>query len=273
MIFLVQLSAVADQVGTNLATFGGTGAEAIYAIIDVLYIGFKTLITLIAVLLIIRSGLRLIYRAVDEQVERSKRVIGGSIAALMLVHLAPVLVKAFYGKLGQEGEAWTGGVGVGVIVLSDELYGLLLWAQVLIATIAILMIVVSGLKAITSYGSEQGVTQLRRTVFGVIAGLLIISLQGAIKETLGLPALGAGLGAPTAIPIITAVIALLNGLLLFSGLLAILVGVYAGIKMVISAGNDEQFNSAKSLLLRVGIGLVVIFSSFALVNLVIGTML
>lgn len=259
-----QLSGIANQVagGQLAAGFGGgQGAAGILGIAQTLYTGLRTIVSVIAVLMIIRSGLRLVYRSAEEQMERSKRVIAGSIVAIMLVNLTPTLVTAI--------TSWGGGAGGRMI--SDELYGVILWAQVLVATTAILMIVVSGIRAVVSYGSEEGVSQLKRTVFSVLGGCAIIVFQGWIKATVGLPATGAGIGTPAIGAALFGVLAVFNQILIFTGAAATAVAIYAGMLMVTSAGNEEQFGRGKSLLIRVGVGLLIVIASLALANLVIAT--
>lgn len=260
-----QLSGIANQVagGQLAAGFGGgAGAFGLLGIAQTLYTGLRAIVSVIAVLMIIRSGLRLVYRSADEQMERSKRVIAGSIVAIMLVNLAPTLVTAI--------TSWGGGAGG--LIISAELYGMILWAQVLVATTAILMIVISGIRTVVNYGSEEGVSQLKRTVFSVLGGCAIIVFQGWIKATVGLPATGAGIGTPAIGAALGGVLAVFNQILIFTGAAATAVGIYAGMLMITSAGNEEQFGRGKSLLIRVGVGLLVIIASLALANLVIAVM-
>jgi len=257
-----QLSNIANQVsgGQLAAGFGGgAGAFGILGIAQTLYTGLRAIVSVIAILMIVRSGLRLIYRSAEEQMEKSKRVIAGSIAAIMLVNLAPTLVTSI--------TSWQGGAG-GVII-SNELYGIIIWAQVLVATTAILMIVLSGIRAVISYGSDEGVTQLKRTVFSVLGGCAIIVFQGWIKTTVGLTPTGTSIGTPNVSAALGGVLAVFNQILIFAGYAALAVGIYAGMLMITSAGNEEQFGKGKGLLIRVGVGLLVIIASLAIANLVI----
>jgi len=53
------------------------------------------------------------------------------------------------------------------------------------------------------------------------------------------------------------------------GALALLLLVYGGISMIIAAGNETKIAKAKSLIAYTAIGLVVIFSSYTIINFVI----
>lgn len=77
----------------------------------------------------------------------------------------------------------------------------------------------------------------------------------------GLEAIGGGEGSLRAI-----VKTILNFFLSFLGLLAVIMVIYGGFLYVGSAGNEENVNKAKKILLYAAIGIIVIVVSFAVVN-------
>ena len=106
-----------------------------------------------------------------------------------------------------------------------------------------------------------------RTVGGVISGVLLLIFTQAIVRTFGLEG-----GAPSAIPVILRAVQVLNAVLLLATLIAVAVVIYAGITMVVFVGNEEKFGAAKSLIIRVLIGIAVILVSLVLINFVIAVM-
>lgn len=66
------------------------------------------------------------------------------------------------------------------------------------------------------------------------------------------------------------VLKIINYFLGFLGLLAVVMVIYGGFLYVSSAGNEENVNKAKKILLYAVIGIVVIIASFALVNAILG---
>lgn len=66
------------------------------------------------------------------------------------------------------------------------------------------------------------------------------------------------------------VLAIINFFLTFLGLLAIIMVIYGGFLYVSSAGNEENVNKAKKILLYAVLGIVVIIVSGALVNTILG---
>lgn len=66
------------------------------------------------------------------------------------------------------------------------------------------------------------------------------------------------------------VLTIVNFFLTFLGLLAVVMVIYGGFLYVSSAGNEENVNKAKKILLYAVVGIVVIIVSFALVNTLLG---
>ena len=62
------------------------------------------------------------------------------------------------------------------------------------------------------------------------------------------------------------VVGVINFLLGFLGLLAVILVIYAGFLYVTDAGGDENIGKAKNIILYAIIGLVIIFASYAIVN-------
>jgi hypothetical protein len=63
---------------------------------------------------------------------------------------------------------------------------------------------------------------------------------------------------------------IVNFFLYFLGFVATLMIIYGGVLYVTSAGNDENVQKAKKILLYAIVGIIVILLSFAIVNTVIG---
>jgi lysylphosphatidylglycerol synthetase-like protein (DUF2156 family) len=264
--------------GPNFCTFGGGACGFVDMAINVT-IRLRPLIIIAAVFVITIAGFRLVITETEETLSKAKQIIGATLAGVILSYLVEPFVDAFYGGLlggtlggvfgGEAGSVPRGEMLLGAMILSTEVSGVIRWFLVITATLAVLMIVIAGLQAVGKSASEEGVSQLRRTVFYVIAGILILVFSQAITQTFGLTGVTLP-GAPTIGPAASAVITVVSFVLGFLALVAVAVIVYAGFLMVANLGNEEQFGRAKSLLIRVAIGLFVIIVSLALVNFVIG---
>ncbi|TSC78982.1 MAG: hypothetical protein G01um101425_828 [Candidatus Peregrinibacteria bacterium Gr01-1014_25] len=227
--------------------------------------GVQPLIAVIATLILVRAGFVLVYRGSDEELASAKRSVASSITAIVLIFLAPRLVDMFYGgyRVGTPGSAIEDPI-THAAILSTELYGFLQWILVLLAAGAVTVIIVSGLRAITSFGNEEGMAQLKRTIAGVIGGIVLLLFTEAIILALGL-----GGGRPSPGPILARAVDILNSLLLLLTLTAVAVIIYAGIRMILSVGQEETFGAMKNLIVRALIGLAIVLISFVAINFVL----
>lgn len=66
------------------------------------------------------------------------------------------------------------------------------------------------------------------------------------------------------------ILTIINFFLTFLGLLAVIMVIYGGFLYVSSAGNEENVNKAKKILIYAVIGIIVIIISFALINTLLG---
>lgn len=240
----------------------------------------RPLVFIGAVFLITVAGFRMVITEEEESFGKAKRVISASITGVILSYLVEPFTNAFYGGLGTGifGGIF-GGIGIGTVpegnlltgatILDNEISGFIRWALVIIGFLTVFMIIVSGFKAMMKSGSEEGLEQLRKTVFYVVGGVLLIISAGVINNTLGLSAEDpAEPGSPSIGPIAGALVTILNFVLSFMALIAVAVIIFAGFQMILNLGNEEVFGKAKSLIIRVCIGLVVIGVSWTLINFV-----
>ena len=259
------LSTIVSIVAGPYLNAGCSGPECIVMLGLSIMDALKPLIGVIAVLMIVQAGFTLVYRGSDEELSRAKNKIAATLTAVALFFLSPRLVDIFYGGISFGGPGTTlddpGGHGG---LLTTEVLGFVSWLLVIVAVGGVTMIIVSGLRTMMSLGSEEGTAQLKRTVGGVAAGILLITSSIAIIETLGLTG-----GAPTAAPVIIRAVQIINGVLLLATIITVAVVVYAGLTMIFFVGDEEKFGSAKNLIIRALIGLGIILVSWITVNFVI----
>ncbi|MDB4978526.1 MAG: hypothetical protein JWM56_712, partial [Candidatus Peribacteria bacterium] len=158
-------------------------------------------------------------------------------------------------------------------IISTEVAGLINWALVLVAVIAITMMIISAIQAIATSFNEDGTAKLRRTVLSVAAGIFIIILRGVITRVFGLTPAGEGISpvnpTPNALIAVDAAVSIVRFFLGFLGIIALGIVIYAGILMIFNLGDEGRVTKARELLYRAGIGLVVILVSLAIVSFVI----
>jgi len=271
------VTTVSDTGGAGLQTHGITcdNNKCILNIVKKFLEQFNVVVAAAATFVLVRYGLRLVNSQDEEKLSSAKKVIGGTIAALMLYYLAGPLTDAFFGT-GEGGatvgEAFRGGAGVKII--ATEVEGVLKWVEFIIGLMAIVTIIVSGIIAVTSYGKEEGTTQLKRTVGAVIFGVILIASKEVIMRTFGIDAGYFGAPGepnnPTNSAVITKILEIVNLLIGLSALIAAAFVVFAGIVMILNTGNQEQADRARKMLIKSVIGLVVMMTSFAVMRFIIG---
>lgn len=263
-----QLSDVANFVSNGLVPFfsgdgeGGGGAMAYSGIAGFLLEQSKNIVWIFAVLLLVRAGLKLIYGQGEDRFEEAKRAIANGLMAVVLVYLTSSFVNAFI----RVGGSWN--PAAGSAIFTTEMLGIVRWVQVLVAVLAIGMIVAAVFTAMLSVGSDDATSRIRRAVFGAAAGILILGIDVAFRATFGL-AYYAVPGGPSPFPIIQRALIVISYILGFMALVAVCVVIYAGIMMILSLGNEDQFEKSRSLILRALLGLFVILTSYVIVGFVI----
>jgi hypothetical protein len=250
------LAGGAAQEGINAAsgTLPSLAAPEFGTIAGVVALYFVPIVNGVAITVVVVSGFITALSQSEEQFANARRSMIGGVIAIILVNVAEPIRQALAPSSGSVGVTVTFGD------IGDEFIGVADWLTSATAVIAVLMIIVSGIRTVVSYGSDSGLQHLKRTVLACIAGFTIIALRFAIAESLTVT------GTPGTLT--AAIITAVNVLLGFVGLLAVIVIVIAGIMMIANIGNDDQYQKAKNLILRVAIGLVVIIASAAIINLV-----
>lgn len=248
---------------------GGIGVYAANQLAYLIWTKLWVLAALVAGYNIVRAGIKLINSQEEDKLTKARRTIVTSLVGVMALYLVPRIVDAiytggavFYAPFNLVFET-PGGVTLGASIFTAELYGIIRWVEVMIVPVAIGIVVYSGFRIITTFGKEEGPAVMRRAIASLATGIILLLIDPAIKATLGIPNFGLP-GTPSTAPIIARGLGILNSVLLLLSLAAIVIVVYAGIRLVVSLGNEEEQTKAKSLLVRAIIGMTIVFLSFAL---------
>jgi hypothetical protein len=233
--------------GPLSAGIGGAEFGSIYRVITESFIG---IVTLIGIVMIIRAGLSLTLKQEEGGLEKARNTIIAVGAALIIINLAPRIADAFLAYQG-------GGAGI----IETEVRGLLSFFESLAAITAIIYLIVSGIRAVISYGGEEGTTHLKRAVIAVGSGLLLIAVKLLILDAV--------VTERTPGKVLLAISRLIQAILGLGAFAATIVLIWAGLLMILNLGKEDQYTRAKTLVIRVAIGLIVILVSLAVVQFVI----
>jgi hypothetical protein len=237
---------------------GGSGGMAIALL---LLKEFRPVMVVAAVVLLIILGIRMIVSQDDEILDKSKGMITAMLTGIVMMFLVEPFVAAFYGVKGEVPLS----PATGVQIINREVTGVINWALTFAAILAVAMIIFTAFKALVNAHKEDGIAEIRKTIFAIAVGIILIIFRELITVAVG------GTLKPSPIPLIGVLVSIVNFVLSFMAFVAVLIIIYAGITMVLNFGNEERAKSARGLIVRAVVGLLVIAVSWALVNFVIAS--
>lgn len=238
-----------DQVGNGM----GAGTGNFGSILSGVASSFIPLIATAAVLAMTISGFFLAITGNENTQTLCKRIFIAGVSAIVLLNVIPSFAPAVTGVLTTPGTAGS--------AIAAEALGVLTFLEIPLGIACVVMIIYSGIRAIINFGSEDGVAQLRKTVFFVIAGFILVYTRSIIG-------IGVTSGAPSAI--LSLSLTIVNRIIGFTTILAIAMLIYAGMLMIVNLNKEDQYAKAKSLVLRVAIGLIIMFASGGIIYLLTG---
>ena len=261
--FVIDPGSAINQGGGNLNTtlVGGNIGQ----VLSGSFSQYLPLANLIAVIIIIGTGLFLVTAQDENQIPKARNTLIALIFAIISMNLA---------------EAFAGGVVIGLFgatgaqqgasIISREIIGLINFLEVPIVAIAIIMILLSGIRAMLMFGTDQGNADMRRTVIAVLSGILIISAKMVLATAIGANEHDVLIqGSPDSEPLVLLIADALKIILSFMALAAVVVIVIAGIMLVANRGDQDVMDKSRNMIARTIIGLIIILVSSGLVSVVL----
>lgn len=263
---LQQAQAVGGVTDTNIRS----------VILDIL-LAILLYMGLAAVVVIVIAGIWLVVSVGDEQAkEKAKKIILYALAGLVVIALAAALVLIIINATD------TGGIFGPVPTLGNSgdpeeiILGILFGILIYMGLAAVVVIVIAGIYMVISLGDEQAVGRAKRIILYAIVGLIVIALAGAIVMIIASATGAEGIfgnipetgGDGTVDDPRGTVLSILDGVLQFMALIAVIVIVIAGIYMVVSLGDEQALSRAKRIILYAVIGLIVILLASAIVGII-----
>lgn len=213
----------------------------------------------VGILVLVIAGFGLMVTSDEGRLQKARSAVIAVVIGGMLVTIIWVL-----GPSGFIGFMYTGGTAglpaAGPTNIALEAMGVADWLTMLAAMIGMLFVIIAALRAVSSMGDEGKYTNARQALLHVILGLMLISAAYLFRQVFFYD------GTPNAL--IAYMLSKVLIVLAFMTTIAVGILVYAGFRMVISFGKDDDFNNAKSLVIRVIMGLLVILLSYTLVIVV-----
>lgn len=222
---------------------------------------FAPLWITIAILVVIIAGFGLLTTQDEGRLDKAKKTIlavtvGGILVTIILVMGPTNFVGIMY--TGIPGFAVPLG---GANTIGAEAVGVAGWITAMAVMLGILMIIIAAIQAIASFGEDEGMyTKVRTAIFHVIIGLIVIASAFIFQQVFFLDRTPNALIALIASKILILLFVILT--------IAVAILVYAGLRMILAIGREDEYTAAKSLLYRVVVGIIVILLSYVLVVVV-----
>jgi len=217
----------------------------------------------------------------EEAIKSNKNTIVFALFGFIVILLADVAVKqVFYGG-DSDGEIAPTECLLNPTVCakqgSKELLGLVKWGKNLLVVIAVIEIIVSGIRMIIAIGSEDIIEKEKKVFIWVGIGLLIMAIDEVVIQRVlyiidesGEPELNERLEINTNLEEgIAQFVGVIQFILQFVAIFAVVSLVYGGFLMVMNFGDDENVTKAKGIIRDAIIGIVVAVSSYAIISTII----
>ncbi len=275
----------------NLPTVSGDTADQKFQNLVMAGIqNVRYLLGAVAVGMLVIAGVRLVMAQGSEEVyTEQKRSILYAIIGLAVVGFSGDLVRIFTvacPATGKDisGQPCTPGSFLkdpNAIVRSATLFDqrtdfIITFIKYLIGSIAVFMVIRSGLRLIGSSGNEDKLAEDKKSLFYGILGLLfIIMADTAISKVFykvdlsKYPGVGGVTPAFDAAQGVKELAGFTNLVLTIATPVAILMLLYGAFQYVTSAGNEDRQGKAKRLVFAVIAGILIMYAAFAIVSTII----
>lgn len=253
----------------------------VYYLIDIL----KGILYSIALLFIIIAGFRIITAQGNEDtIKTNRNTIVFAMFGFIIILLADTAVRnVFYGDevTTENGEDF----GPGSCLFNpsecatkgaEELLGIVYWWKTLLAVIAFIEIIVSGIRMIMAIGAEDIIEKEKKVFIWVSLGLLLLAINEVVIEKVLYVVDEWEIKENDRLKIdtdlqqgINEFVGVIQFILQFVAFFAFVSLVYGGFLMVVNFGDDERVSKAKGIIRDAIIGIIVSFSAYAIVSTIV----
>lgn len=237
-----------------------TITSPIYFAIDL----FRYLISTIAFIYIIVYAIKLISTVNEDEANKVKEGLIIAAVGFILIQIADVLVKkAFF---GDQGEAFQDVATTKLYATQtvSQIRGIVGFFEILLGSIAVLVLVIRGFTLIASAGNEEEIGKAKKQVIYAIAGLVVVGLSEVVVRGFLFPASGAQLPSTEVGKHI--IVSVTNFLVGFIAIASFIMLFYGGYSYVVSGGNEEVKDKVKKIIFGAVVSLILAMAAFATVN-------
>ncbi len=249
----------------SMAILNASGERQLNEITRAVANTIKNLIAGLAVIWIIYAGARMVFAQGDEStITEQKRAILYAVIGLVSILLVGRGIEFLYGPAGIVRTELVQDTG-----FTNEVYGIVNFIKALIGTIAILFIVISGVRTLFAAGEEDVTTKQKKSLLWIGVGLILIAIDKIIIEQFFIiPSQEQSdqIRTSNITTIINTIGSVIQFLLGFVGLIAFGALIYGAATMIMNYGNDEMVQNSKKIITNAIIGILVILSAYVIVS-------
>ncbi len=254
--------------GVTLPTFSDDdeeGADVIVNTVQRFLDFFKLIVTPIAVLVTVVMGARMVSAGQDneEVAGHAKNYITYALEGLIVIFVADSAVDVLFGA---EGEIFRGGeAGAQEFATrsSNLLKGLYTLVETLIASIAVFILVMAGMRYVAGSASDDEIGKAKNQIKWALVGLFVIGVAEFVVKDILFNNQGQKLGIESAKELFVDLTNFISGTL---GTLAFVMLLYAGFLYLTASQNEDNTGKAKKIIFAALIGIVIAISAFAITN-------
>lgn len=274
----------------KLPTVGSGTAEAkFYNLVQAIITNVRYILGAVAIAFMVYAGIRMVFaQGGEEEYTTQKRNIIYAIIGLAVVGLSGELVRIFsvYCENGKDlaGQPCTAGgflSGPNAITRSATLFNeqtqaIITFIKYIIGSIAVFSVIRSGLRLITSAGSEEHIAEDKKALFYGVLGLIFIIMADSVVtnvfyniDVTKYPGVGGATPAFNPAQGVKEMAGITNLVVTIATPVAILMLLYGAFLYISSAGKEEQQGKAKRLIFAVIVGILIMYAAFAIVSTII----
>ena len=238
----------------------GTVTSPVLFLIDF----FRYLMSGIAFIVVVIYAIKLITKANEEEMTKIKTGLLTGIGGLLVIQLADPIVKNMF--FGEQGDALEN------IMVAEKyaeetlsyIRGIIGLLHIFLGSVAVLVLVIRGMKLIVSAGEEEEQTKAKKHILYALVGLAVVGISELVVRGFVFPEAGETLpDVNLGRKIIVDITNFVSG---FVAIIAFIMLFFAGYKYVVSGGKEEETDNVKKIFTGAIIGLVLALAAFALVN-------
>lgn len=263
---LSDYTGVEDSVNPNPNSDINAGTFFFRNILVVAIRFFDKLIVPIAILLLSWAAVVIVLRRNDEEQfkKRSLQLVWMAVGFGIITGSFTIVDKMFFGMNGDilRGES---SVGFGLLARA-EINGVAEFIMAFAMAIGVLFIIISAVRLMFAGENEDQIDKIKlHLTWSAVAMLMLLMSYTIVKIFFGFDEQGRLTGLDT-VGISTELVTLANFFLGFVSFFAVIVLIYAGIRMVANFGDEEAVTKAKDTAKYAVIGLVLAFSAFTIIR-------